>query len=130
MTIKVNIKAETLKEGINNLMDYATADYEGFHEGLHISFHGEKLTPSKLSEKGETFKNNFEVIEGKKYIKVINQGVFCFVVIDDFEKNGKTFKKGDILKPANWNTPALNSPRGNVLNGEYPIEWTGPQYLR
>lgn len=127
MTIKVNIKAETLKQGVINLIDHASLDYKEWSKLINYKL---AYDNSKLDEQTETFKNNFEVIEGKKYIKVINQGVFCFVVINDFEKNGKTFKKGDILKPANWNTPALNSPRGNVLNGEYPIEWTGPQYLR
>jgi len=41
----------------------------------------------------------------------------------------KHFKKGDVLKPASWAAPALNQPRGNVLKGNYPIQWTGPLYL-
>ena len=28
------------------------------------------------------------------------------------------------------NDPALNQPRGNVLTGNYPIQWTGPLYLK
>ena len=48
------------------------------------------------------------------------------IVKEDF----KHFKKGDILKAAGYNAPALNSPRGNVLNGNYPIQWTGPLYLK
>jgi hypothetical protein len=34
------------------------------------------------------------------------------------------------LKAAGFNAPALNSPRGNVLTGNYPIQWTGPLYLK
>jgi hypothetical protein len=65
--------------------------------------------------------------EGKKYFKVIKENsVFAFIVKEDF----KHFKKGDVLKPASWKTPALNSARGNVLSGNYPIEWTGPLYLK
>ena len=41
-----------------------------------------------------------------------------------------TFKKGDVLKAASWAAPALNQPRGNVLEGNYPMQWTGPLYLR
>jgi hypothetical protein len=52
--------------------------------------------------------------------------VFCFVMKED---EGR-FKKGDILKPAGWAKPALNSARGNVLTGNYNIQWTGPLYLK
>ena len=64
---------------------------------------------------------------GKKYIKIVQDtGVFCFIVKEDF----KHFKKGDILKAAGYNAPALNSARGNVLTGNYPIQWTGPLYIK
>ena len=53
-------------------------------------------------------------------------GVFCFIAKEDF----KHFKKGDILKAAGYNAPALNSARGNVLSGNYAIQWTGPLYLK
>ena len=25
--------------------------------------------------------------------------------------------------------PARNKPRGNILEGNYPMQWTGPLYL-
>ena len=40
------------------------------------------------------------------------------------------FQKGDVLKAAGFNAPALNSARGNVLTGNYAIQWTGPLYLK
>ena len=65
-------------------------------------------------------------MNNKKYIKIVREnGVFAFIVKEDF----KHFKKGDILKPAGYNAPALNQPRGNVLSGNYAIQWTGPLYL-
>ena len=69
---------------------------------------------------------------GSKYIKVITRSaggggsVWGFVVNTDKDKK---FKKGDILKAAGWAAPARNAARGNILDGGYPINWTGPLYL-
>ena len=52
--------------------------------------------------------------------------VWGFVVGVD---NDPKFKKGDVLKAAGYNTPARNAPRGNVLEGGFNINWTGPEYL-
>jgi hypothetical protein len=43
--------------------------------------------------------------------------------------NDKLFKKGDLLKPAGYDKPARNKPRGNILDGGFQINWTGPLYL-
>ena len=65
---------------------------------------------------------------GTKYIKVFTEGgsVWGFVVNTD---NDKKFRKGDILKAAGYNAPARNAARGNILDGGYAINWTGPLYL-
>ena len=70
------------------------------------------------------YAENFTITYGKKYIKITEKGggVKAFVVGVD---NDKKFKKGDILKPAGWAAPARNFARGNVLDGGYPIQWTG-----
>ena len=55
-----------------------------------------------------------------------DNAVKCFIVNTTEDK---VFEFGDILKPAGWNAPARNAPRGNVLEGNYQIQWTGPLYL-
>ena len=66
---------------------------------------------------------------GSKYIKVFTEGgsVWGFVVNTD---NDKKFKKGDILMAAGYAAPARNKARGNILDGNYAINWTGPLYLK
>ena len=120
MTI-VNQTATTLDEGIKNLMAGAKADY------VKWSTSGGKELSGYSKEQVEQWDNKTKIKNGKKYIKIVQDtGVFCFIVKEDF----KHFKKGDILKAAGYNKPALNSPRGNVLTGNYPIQWTGPLYLK
>ena len=69
-----------------------------------------------------------QVKVGQKYIKIIRENsVWGFIVNTD---NDKVFKKGDILKAAGWNAPARNAARGNILDDDYYINWTGPLYLR
>ena len=77
----------------------------------------------------EKFNAHLTYKVGTKYIKVINEGggVWGFVVNTD---NDKKFAKGDILKAAGYNAPARNAARGNILKGGYPINWTGPLYLK
>tara|TARA_B100000029_G_scaffold94017_1_gene84223 strand:- start:513 stop:875 length:363 start_codon:yes stop_codon:yes gene_type:complete len=119
--INVNKTAKTLDEGIKNMMSGAKDDYKRWSTNAH----GEQSQWAKDSVAAWDTKTR--VMPGKKYIKVAqDNGVFAFIVKEDF----KHFKKGDILKPAGWNAPALNSARGNVLTGNYNIQWTGPLYLK
>ena len=119
--INVNQTAKTLDEGIKNLMAGAKLDYEKWS-----TLGGKELT-GYSKEQVDSWDSKTSVRPGKKYIKIVQEnGVFCFIVKEDF----KHFKKGDILKPAGYNAPALNSARGNVLTGNYMIQWTGPLYLK
>ena len=119
--IKVEKTADNLKDGITNMMNGAKDDYIRMSTGG-----GKELTGYSL-EQVEQWDNKTKVSEGKKYIKIVQDtGVFAFVMKED---SGR-FKKGDILKAAGYNKPALNSPRGNVLTGNYAIQWTGPLYLK
>ena len=120
--IKVSQKCETLDEGIKFLMAGAKADYVA----MSTSYGKKELTGYSL-EQTSLWDKKTKISQGKKYIKIVQDtGVFCFIVKEDF----KHFKKGDILKAAGYNAPALNSARGNVLTGNYAIQWTGPLYLK
>ena len=118
--INVNWSAKTLKEGISNMMSGAKDDY------IKMSTSGGKELTGYSKEQVDNWDNKTKVIEGKKYIKIVQDtGVFAFVMKED----SGHLKKGDILKAAGYNKPTLNSARGNVLNGNYHIQWTGPLYM-
>jgi hypothetical protein len=117
----VEQKADNLKDGITNMMLGAKNDY------IRMSTSGGKELTGYSKEQVDLWDHNTTVFEGKKYIKIVQgTGVFAFVMKED---SGR-FKKGDILKAAGYNKPALNSARGNVLTGNYAIQWTGPLYLK
>ena len=117
----VEKKANTLDEGIKNLMAGAKADY------VRWSTSGGKELSGYSKEQVDNWDNKTKVSQGKKYIKIVQDtGVFCFIVKEAF----KHFRKGDILKAAGYNAPALNQARGNILDGNYRIQWTGPLYLK
>ena len=116
----VNKTADTLEQGVANMMAGAKDDYFNWSSG------GDGIS-TYSKEQLEKWNSNTKVSQGKKYIKVVQEnGVFAFICKTDF----KHFKKGDILKAAGYNAPALNQPRGNVLTGNYAIRWTGPLYLK
>ena len=80
----------------------------------------------------DNFVDNVTYNEGKKYIKILKKlgtqtMVWGFIVNVD---NDAKFRKGDILMAAGFNAPARNKPRGNILDGNYRIRWTGPEYLK
>jgi len=119
--IKVDKTANNLNDGIVNMMNGAKDDY------IKMSTSGGKELTGYSKEQVDNWDNNTKVKEGKKYIKIVQgNGVFAFVMKED---SGR-FKKGDVLKAAGYNKPALNSARGNVLTGNYAIQWTGPLYLK
>ena len=119
---KVEQKAENIYEGISNMMLGAKNDYINMSTS-----YGKKELQGYSKEQVDNWDNKTKVSFGKKYIKIVQDtGVFCFIAKEDF----KHFKKGDILKAAGYNAPALNSARGNILSGNYAIEWTGPLYLK
>ena len=118
--IQVDKKADNLKDGITNMMLGAKDDY------IKMSTSGGKELTGYSKEQVDNWDNKTKVSEGKKYIKIVQDtGVFAFVMKED----SGHLKKGDILKAAGYNKPTLNSARGNVLSGNYYIQWTGPLYM-
>ena len=99
-----------LQQGVQNLIDTMVEDYDNTGYGC-----------------AKVFADKIRTTEGKKYIKIIsNNSSTAFIV----KKDDKRFRKGDILMSASWNAPARNSARGNVLVGNFPMNWTGPLYLK
>jgi hypothetical protein len=104
---------ETVEAGIENMLAAAECDYNNF-----------MLDNEKMCKE---FADGWDVKMGNKYIKIASKiSVWGFVVNVD---NDKKFKKGDVLMSAGWRGPARNKARGNVLEGGFGIEWTGPRYL-
>ena len=115
-----------MKKQIEKLIAVIKADYAS------CKFSNDENVKQKMIE---DFDNCLGFNVGKKYIKIMTgnggtpmSSVWGFVVnVDDDRK----FKKGDILYPAGWATPARNKARGNIVEGNFDwVQWTGPAYLQ
>jgi hypothetical protein len=70
-----------------------------------------------------------KVEKGRKYIKLIDDHcVWGFVSMWEGINKGSVVKKGDLLKPAGWSSPAKHS-RGNIFDGSASWSYYGPNYL-
>ncbi len=118
MSVYVSESSESVMSGLSKMKAAMIEDYKNFG-GVKTEIR--KRMCDEYAEK-------FTITYGKKYIKITEKGgsVKAFVVGVD---NDKKFRKGDILKPAGWAAPARNAARGNILEGNYTINWTGPLYL-
>ncbi len=118
MTVIVKDASNSVLSGLGKMKAAMIADYAKF------------MVPDTDNKKkmNANYADTFDIRYGKKYIKIVcDNSVAAFVVGVD---NDKVFKKGDILKPAGWAAPARNAARGNILDGDYPINWTGSLYLK
>ena len=106
-----------MNDAINGLF------YDIAHDFAMWRSRGEHGRPGDAAE----MMNSLSVEEGRKYLKIIRSDsqVWGFIQKDD---DGK-FRGGDILMAASWKSPARNKARGNILDGGYKIQWTGPEYL-
>ena len=121
----MNSKELDMQNEIQNLLNAIVDDYRLFLLGSRYLDYDNKMSEV------EKFADGLEVKAGKKYIKIEKQlgsqtMVWGFVVAVD---NDKKFRKGDILMAAGFNAPARNRPRGNVLDNDFDVTWSGPKYL-
>ena len=124
MTVFVKESSESILSGLSKMKAAMIEDYESWSHVAADAPHDEIR-----ARMNKEYAAGFEVKYGSKYIKLLTKGggsVTAFIVGTDKDKK---FKKGDILKPAGWAAPARNKSRGNILDGGYPINWTGPLYL-
>ena len=123
MTVYVKEKTDDMVEAISYMETAMIEDYNHF-----TNKDSEVARQMRLE-----FATGIEVLYGNKYIKIVTgkhggqRSVWGFIVNTDKDKK---FKKGDLLKAAGYNAPARNAARGNILEGGYVINWTGPLYLK
>ena len=123
---------QTIEQAIQIMIDQAKNDYYNW-----TTNHGKKDPTDTNKKIIAEYNRGFEVLDNarRKWIKIIekedngSRRVWGFVVKNDCTANGRPFKRGDILKAAGWNAPALNRARGNVFVPGYTVRWTGPLYL-
>lgn len=113
-----------MQNEIQKLLDTIVADYDQWQSACAKGQPKSEVQQRMFNE----FKSELGYSVGKKYIKITtknNGSVWGFIVKEDDAK----FRKGDILKAAGWNAPARNAARGNIIDGGYMVNWTGPLYL-
>ena len=118
-----------IQDGIKNLIKAANADYCD-----SPSYDGSKTKSDLRLEMDEKFKNGWKIKNGKKYIGIYNtigtqQSIWGGVVKEDSADG--LLKKGDILKAAGYGAYTMVGAckRGNVLEGNFSVSWTGANYL-
>ena len=120
---KIMKQFDNIEDGIQNMIDAAIHDY-----GQWMKPDTQDANRNEVRVKmNKDFAEGWVIKRGPKYTKILNKNsCWGFVVNTD---NDKKFKKGDLLKAAGYNAPARNAARGNVLEGDFNIRWTGPLYL-
>ena len=74
-------------------------------------------------------KTDLNVEVGNKYIRLWDaNSCWGFISRVDGDLKGAPIKKGDLLKPASWKTPAKHA-RGNIIDGTAKYGVYGPSYI-
>ena len=126
---QVTKQFDDVMDGVNNLIKAIKADYcDG------TSYDGSKTKTDVRLEMEEKFKNGVSIKNGQKYIGIYtalgNQSSIWGGVVKKESACGR-LKKGDILKAAGYGTYTMVGAgrRGNVLEGNFSVSWTGANYL-
>ena len=126
---QVTKKFDNVMDGVKNLIKAANADYcDG------TSYDGSKTKTDVMLEMEEKFKNGIEIRSGQKYIGIYTSSGHQSSIWGGVAKKdsacGKV-KKGDILKAAGYGAYTMVGAgrRGNVLEGNFNVSWTGANYL-
>ena len=126
---KVTKQFTDVMDGVNNLIKAIKADYcDG------TSYDGSKTKTDVRLEMEEKFKNGVSIKNGQKYIGIYtssgHQSSIWGGVVKKDSACGR-LKKGDILKAAGYGTYTMVGAgrRGNVLEGNFSVSWTGANYL-
>ena len=126
---QVTKQFDNVMDGVNNLIKAIKADYcDG------TSYDGSKTKTDVRLEMEEKFKNGVSIKNGQKYIGIYtalgNQSSIWGGVVKKDSACGR-LKKGDILKAAGYGTYTMVGAgrRGNVLEGNFSVSWTGANYL-
>ena len=116
-------------DGVKNLIKAANADYcDG------TSYDGSKTKTDVMLEMEEKFKNGVSIKNGQKYIGIYTSSGHQSSIWGGVAKKDSAcgrVKKGDILKAAGYGAYTLVGAgrRGNVLEGNFSVSWTGANYL-
>ena len=126
---RVTKQFDDVMDGVNNLIKAIKADYcDG------TSYDGSKTKTDVMLEMEEKFKNGVSIKNGQKYIGIYtssgHQSSIWGGVVKKDSACGR-LKKGDILKAAGYGTYTMVGAgrRGNVLEGNFSVSWTGANYL-
>ena len=66
---------------------------------------------------------------GRKWFRLMRgTSAWAFVAKGDCQHKGAQVSAGDLMKPANFKSPAKHA-RGNIMEGTARYTWTGPAYL-
>ena len=114
-----------MQKAIENLINAIVDDYRLWTLGTEYG----KKDYDRAIERVKEFADGISVKEGSKYTKILKDNgssIWGFVVAVNTDKK---FRKGDILMAAGFSAPARNKPRGNILDNDFDVNWTGPRYL-
>ena len=128
MSKQVTKQFTDVMDGVNNLIKAIKASY---CDRSRWATDGNDEIRTRMEE---DFKNGISIKNGQKYIGIYktmgNQSSIWGGVAKKDSACGRV-KKGDILKAAGYGAYTMVGAgrRGNVLEGNFSVSWTGANYL-